>query len=386
MAGRYYARLDAGSDRAIVTDAGGTTFDVSLIRRGAVPWTRETLVDRAGQLHMTGFPSVDVRSIGAGGGSIGWVDRGGLLHVGPQSAWAAPGPACWGRGGMRPTVTDACLVLGYIDPDYFLGGTLRIARAPADEAIMRDVGGPLGLGVAAAANAIFQLACERMVTAIEDITLNQGIDPRQAVLIGGGGGGLYAAAIARRLGIDHVIIPEVAAALSAAGALLSDLTQDFAVTAFVSTRQFNHELAARTIAGLAQRARSFADAADIEALRQAFHRTHEQLFAFSDPDSEVEIVAWHVNVRCGLPRRPYATGAVAPNDAASRRRPVHFVGHGHLDTLVRRTESLRAGERIEGPAIVESPLTTVVAPPDTAIERLASGSLVLQLDDSRRRH
>ena len=417
VAGRHYARIDADSDHAIVTDAGGTTYDVSLIRRGAIPWTRETEVDRAGQFHMTGFPSVDVRSIGAGGGSIGWVDRSGLLHVGPQSAGASPGPVCWDRGGTRPTVTDACLVLGYIDPDYFLGGNLRVERAPAVEAIMRDVGTPLGLGIDEAANSIFRLACERMVTAIEDITLNQGIDPKEALLIGGGGGaGLYSAAIARRLGVDRIIIPEVAAALSAAGALLSDLTQGFAVTAFATTRKFNYELAAKTIASLGQQAQAFIDGpgagssevesrysvearypnqvweievplarpnfegeADIEALRQEFHRTHEQLFAVSDPSSEVEIVAWRVHVRCGLPRRPFKSGAVDSGNHKGPRRPAYFGDHGSLDTLVRRYESVLVGERIGGPAIIESPVTTIIVPPDASIERLQSGSLALRL-------
>lgn len=417
VAGRHYASIDADSDQAIVTDAGGTTYDVSLIRRGAIPWTRETKVDRAGQLHMTGFPSVDVRSIGAGGGSIGWVDRGGMLHVGPQSAGASPGPVCWGKGGTRPTVTDACLVLGYIDPDYFLGGAMLIHQEPAVEAIMRDVGRPLGLELDEAANAIFQLACERMVTAIEEITLNQGIDPRQAVLIGGGGGaGLYSAVIARRLGVDRVIIPEVAAALSAAGALLSDLTQDFATTAFATTRSFGHELAARTIDELTRRCETFiagpgagsvnteirysvearypnqvweievplrtghfGTEADVAAFRDDFHTVHEQLFAVSDPSSQVEIVAWHAHVRCLLPRRPFQSGPVDLDDRAGRTRAAYFAGVGTVETLVRRYESLRVGERLEGPAIVESPVTTVVVPPLNSIERLESGSLVLDL-------
>ncbi len=421
VAGRHYARLDADSDQAIVTDAGGTTYDVSLIRRGAIPWTRETKVDRAGQLHMTGFPSVDVRSVGAGGGSIGWVDRGGMLHVGPQSAGASPGPVCWGRGGTRPTVTDSCLVLGYIDPNYFLGGAMRIHREPAVEAIMRDVGHPLGLELDQAANAIFQLACERMVTAIEEITLNQGIDPRQAVLIGGGGGaGLYSAVIARRLGVYRVVIPEVAAALSAAGALLSDLTQDFATTAFATTRSFNHELAARTIDELTLRCETFIAGpgagsvsteirysvearypnqvweievplrtgrfeteADVVAFREDFHQAHEQLFAVSDPASEVEIVAWHAHVRCLLPRRPFQSGPVDLGDRTGRTRPAYFAGFGTVETRVHRYESLTVGERLEGPAIIESPVTTVVVPPDASVERLESGSLALDLQTAR---
>jgi N-methylhydantoinase A len=261
-----------------------------------------------------------------------------------------------------------------------------------------------------------------MVTAIEDITLNQGIDPKRAVLIGGGGGaGLYSAAIARRLGVDRVIIPEVAAALSAAGALLSDLTQDFAITAFATTRKFNHELAKRAIATLEQRCRAFIDgpgagsadteirysvearypnqvweievplgnphfdgANDIEAFRQDFHRTHDQLFAVSDPGSEIEIVAWRAHVRCGLPRRPFKSGAIDSGDRESRRRMAFFAGYDGCESVVRRYESVRVGERIDGPAIIESPVTTVVVPPDASIERLESGSLALDLRTERR--
>ncbi len=417
VAGRHYAQIDAGSGNAIVTDAGGTTYDVGLIKNGVIPWTRETTVDRAGQLHMTGFPSVDVRSIGAGGGSIGWVDRGGMLHVGPQSAGASPGPVCWGRGGTRPTVTDACLVLGYIDPDYFLGGAMQIQAQPAADAIMNDVGRPLQLGLDEAADAIFRLACERMVTAIEDLTLNQGIDPRQAVMIGGGGGaGLYSALIARRLGVDRVIIPEVSAALSAAGALLSDLTQDFSSTAPVTTRKFNFELADQTIGHLTKRCEAFvagagagsarhdisysvearypnqvweidvplrsakfATADDVAAFREDFHKAHEALFAVSDPLSEVEIIAWHAQVRCLLPRRPFQSGPAAGTQRLERQRPAYFTGHGRVLTSVRSYESLGFGEKIEGPAIIESQVTTVVVPPDVSVVRLKSGSLVLDL-------
>ena len=135
VAGRHCASVDAGSDTAIVADTGGTSYDVSLVRRGVIPRTRETWLGRAHLGHITGFPSVDVRSIGAGGGSIAWVDEGGLLHVGPQSAGAVPGPACYGRGGEHPTVSDCSLLLGHLDPDYFLGGALRLDVERAERAV-----------------------------------------------------------------------------------------------------------------------------------------------------------------------------------------------------------------------------------------------------------
>ena len=419
VAGRYFAELDAGSQDAVVTDAGGTTYDVGLIRRGRIPWTRETMVDRAGEMHMTGFPSVDVRSIGSGGGSIGWVDRGGLLHVGPQSAGAAPGPACWGRGGTRPTVTDACLVLGYIDPDYFLGGSMPIHREPAVEVIMREVGRPIGLDLLGAANAIFQLACERMVTAIDDITLKQGIDARETVLIGGGGGaGLYSATIARRLGVGEVVIPSVSAALSAAGALLSDLRREFSVTAFASTKHFDFELARRVVADLKRRCQDFVsgpgrgsdhheigfsvearyanqvweidvpfsedrfnDAAGVAWFLEDFHRAHQDLFAVADHGSHVEIVAWRAHVRCSLSGDGVHAPAASRDAAPPTTRVAYFDGYGECETAVRRYPSIEPGQRLAGPLIVESAVTSVIVPPRASVERLASGSLLLRTND-----
>lgn len=417
VAGRHYAALDAKSGNAIVTDAGGTTYDVGLIKNGVIPWTRETTVDRAGQLHMTGFPSVDVRSIGSGGGSIGWVDKGGMLHVGPQSAGASPGPACWGRGGERATVTDACVTLGYIDPDYFLGGAMSLYPDLARSVIDKDVGSPLGLPLDEAADAIFLLACERMVTAIEDLTLNQGIDARDAVMIGGGGGaGLYSFAIARRLGVSRVIIPEVSAALSAAGALLSDLTRDFSSTAVLSTRDFDFALAHRVIADLNQRCQAFIDGAGqgtveqeilysvearyanqvweidvpllsqsfdgadwVKAFKASFDKAHDDLFAVSDPDSDVEIISWHAKVRCSLPRRPFQSGTGSGPVRAARTRSAYFTGFGRVQADVRAYESVAVGETVAGPVIVESPITTVVVPPDGTLTRLPTGSLVVEL-------
>lgn len=417
VAGRHYAALDAESGNAIVTDAGGTTYDVGLIKNGAIPWTRETTVSRAGQLHMTGFPSVDVRSIGSGGGSIGWVDKGGMLHVGPQSAGASPGPACWGRGGKRATVTDACVTLGYIDPNYFLGGSMTLYADLGKEVIETDVGMPLGLPLDEAADAIFLLACERMVTAIEDLTLNQGIDARDAVMIGGGGGaGLYSFAIARRLGVSRVIIPEVSAALSAAGALLSDLTRDFSTTAIISTRNFDFDLAGKVIADLNKRCQAFIAGAGqgtveqeilysvearyanqvweidvpllsetfdgpeaVAAFKASFSKAHEDLFAVSDADSDVEIISWHAKVRCSLPRRPFQSGTGTGPVRADRSRSAYFTGFGRVDTQVRSYESVAVGEVVQGPVIVESQITTVVVPPDGSVTRLPTGSLVVEL-------
>ena len=416
VAGRYYSGLDAEQDSAVVADTGGTSFDVSLVRRGRIPSTRETWLGPQFLGHMTGFPSIDVRSIGAGGGSIAWVDSGGLLHVGPQSAGADPGPVCYGQGGTGPTVTDAALTLGYVDPGFFLGGTMKLAPEPAAAAIASQVGEPLGLGVEEAAAAILELATEHMARAIEEITVNQGIDPRTAALVGGGGAaGLNAVAIARRLSSPVLIIPEVAAVLSAAGALMSDLTSDFGATHPTLTKDFDLEGVNATLAGLVERCDQFiagpgegslesqielaAEARyphqnweievplrierfgvdDVEQLRQDFHTRHEEIFAINDPESAVEVVGWRARVRCRLREsesRQVLAQQASHEPAATRR--AYFRDAGEVDAAVRHFDSLEPGEPLEGPALIESPTTTVVIEPGATAERSESGSLRIQ--------
>ena len=334
----------AGTNTLIVGDAGGTTFDISLVRNRGIPRTRETWLGKPLVSHMTGMPSVDVRSIGAGGGSIAWVDRGGLLHVGPISAGAMPGPAAYRRGGSRPTVTDAALVLGFVDPDFFLGGQMAMDTTAAEDALRRDVAEPLGKSLEEAAIAVFELATENMVQAIMDITVNQGIDPTETAFVAGGGaGGLNCVAIARRLGCRRVLVPEPGAALAAAGALISDLTSRYHAMFHAQSDTFDRDGANAVLARLEERCRLFAkeagdgagftidwstearypdqaweievplrgarlnSAADVAGLLADFHRTHQEVFAVSDPGSPIETVGWNAEVRCrigtGVPGR-----------------------------------------------------------------------------------
>lgn len=416
LAGRYFARTEGGSDTAIIADTGGTTYDVSLVRGGRIPMTREMWIGEPYRGHITGFPSVDVTSVGAGGGSIAWVDDGGMLHVGPQSAGAVPGPACYGAGGTAPTVTDACLVLGYLDPAFFLGGSMVLDTDGAREAIAEHVARPLGIDEAAAAAAILELATENMVQAIQQITVNQGIDPASAVLIGGGGaGGLNATFVARRLGCPKVIIPELGAALSAAGALMSDLVAEFRSTTFATTESFDVEAANTVLAALDGKCRAFLDGPgkgarshkiefavearyanqvweievplpeprfkDDKAVRRfadAFHAAHEEIFAITDPASPIEIVAWAATVRCKVAdemngRLPAQEGG----HALSTSRQVYFPGHGKVEADIVHFEALAPGEEHAGPAIVESPFTTVVIDADARYKRTEGGSLVI---------
>jgi N-methylhydantoinase A len=417
IAGRQYSLRDTRAKTAIIADTGGTTYDVSLVRRGAIPMTPETWLGERYRGHILGFPSVDVKSIGAGGGSIAWVDEGGLLHVGPQSAGAVPGPACYGKGGERPTVTDASLVLGHIDPAFFLGGTMKLEAGLAAKAIQKEVAGPLKLGLEEAAAAIIRLATENMVGAIEQITIHQGIDPRDAVLVGGGGAaGLNSVAIARRLGCKTVVIPEVGAALSAAGALMSDLHADFRSLFFTVSDRFDFDGANATLKALTDKCKGFIKAAgrgaidssieyilearyrhqiweidlpleinrfkskkDIARAREEFDRLHEEVFAFRDPTSEVEFVGWRATARCKL--REEKLGKLQHEKLfekkLSPRRKAYFEGKGVVDARVLLFESMKPNVTVRGPAIVESPFTTVVIEAGAKVVRKRSGSLVI---------
>lgn len=417
VAGRYFAKLDARTDTAIVTDAGGTTFDVSVIRRGEIPWTRDTTVGEGRHRAITGFPSVDARSIGAGGGSIAFVDEGGLLHVGPRSAGASPGPACYAAGGVEPTVTDACLVLGYLDPANFLGGAVTLDASRAEAALDERVAKPLGVDVEGGAAAVLELAIEHMVDAIEQIALVQGIDPAQAAVVaGGGGGGLYSAAIAKRLGSPLIVFPPTSAGLSATGMILSGIQANFSETAVCSTEGFDFDRANDAIDRVTTAATRFVEQAgytmdqahtslfvearypnqvweidvplhvsrfdghdDVARVCEAFDDQHEELFAFADRGSAIEIVAWRYHVTVGLEEGETLRGRQAEGDgtpAGSRR--VRFAGIEKLEVPVYFSAGLPVGRSLKGPAIVESSLTTIVAPPGSTIERRPTGSLVLR--------
>ncbi|MGE5408061.1 MAG: hydantoinase/oxoprolinase family protein [Syntrophothermus sp.] len=418
VAGRRFAAADADADTAIVTDTGGTSYDVSVVRGGRIPMTREAWIGEPYTGHIIGFPAVDVKSIGAGGGSIAWIDDGGLLHVGPQSAGADPGPAAYGRGGELPTVTDACLVLGYLDADNFLDGAMRLDAERARAAIAHDVAEPLGLELAEAASAILALATEQMVQAIKEVTVDAGIDPRNAVLIGGGGAaGLNGTAIMRRLGCRAMVVPEACATLSAVGALMADLSAEFTAACFTSTDDFDRQATDRTLAELRERCERFAaeiggeehsiemiaearhsrqvwqidlplrgdrfgdDPAALAAFLSDFRDLHDQIFAVRDDHSAVEIVGLRARVTCPLPGGSEGRMHSLPRTAGGERE-VYFSGFGPVRARVRSLAALGDGEALPGPALVESPLTTIVIEPGTTATR-AGASLIIRDTDLR---
>ncbi len=417
IAGRHYAALDGLSENAVVADTGGTSYDVALVRRGRIPVTRETWLGTEYEGHITGFPAVDVRSVGAGGGSIAWIDPGGLLHVGPESAGADPGPVCYVRGGTEPTVTDASVVLGYIDPDYFLGGKMSLDPAAAERAIAERVGARLGLASSEAAAAIMAVATERMIQSIEEITVNQGVDPRTAVLVGGGGAaGLNAVAIARRLGSPRIVIPQAGAVLSARGALMSDLVSEYAMAFFTGSDDFDHRRAEQLLSDLRRRCEEFAARSNVAAepelefvaearyrhqvwqldvplragrlgtpetlaqLVEDFHAVHEEVYAVRDERAVLEVVNLRARVTCPLSGGVADKLTLEPADGALPSRRVFFSGVGAVDAAIWRLESMTPGASVAGPAILESSFTTIVLNPGASAERSASGSLVIVPD------
>jgi N-methylhydantoinase A len=415
VAGRRFAEIEQAA-AAIVTDAGGTTYDVSLVRDGVIPWTRETWLGGLYQGHLTGFPSVDVKSVGAGGGSIASVTSAGLLRVGPESAGSTPGPVCYGRGGTKPTVTDAAVVLGYIDPGYFLGGRMALAVEEARAALLREVAEPLGLTTEEAALAVIDLATEHMVNAIEDITVKQGIDPAGTVLVAGGGAaGLNTVLIARRLGCGRVIVPDVAPALSAAGAMMSDLTQDFTRTYFMRASAFDRAAANRVLGELRAAAQAFFAAAgedvrdpridlsiegrypsqvwetevplrrpqfeadgDVADLVADFHDRHRELFSFRDDGDEVEIMSWRAVARCRVNDDARMPRSAASETGETLRRRMVFPKTGAIVAPAFRLGALNGAEVI-GPAVIESNYTTVVIQPGARARRQDDGHLVIEV-------
>jgi N-methylhydantoinase A len=422
VAALVYGRGELGSGKQaadlLVCDTGGTTFDVGLVAGGEIGYTSETWIGGRWTGHITGIRSVNVKSIGAGGGSIIWLDSGGLLRVGPRSAGADPGPACYGHGGGDPTVTDAAVVLGYIDPAFFLGGRLALKPELARNAV-RGIAADLGLGVEDAAAAAMVVASENIVGAIRELTIAQGIDPRElAIVAGGGASGLNIVPIARELGCRRVLLPSAAAVLSAAGALHSDIISEFPKSMFAETGAFDSEKVNATLAVIDEAATAylaeledlrpvetrkeffvearyrgqvwelavplrdgrFGDDGDVRALEDDFHETHERVFAVREPGQHLECLLWKVRTTAVLTKpqlRPRPLQADAAE--AGGHRTAYFRETGAIEVPVFDGGSLAPLQRIEGPAIIREPTTTVVVYPGSSATVTALGNYLLDI-------
>ncbi len=396
VAGLAHAR-ERGVADCMVVDMGGTSYDASIVAGGEVTITREGEIDR----NPIALPMTDVLTIGAGGGSIAWLDDGGLLRMGPQSAGADPGPIAYGLGGTEPTCTDANLVLGYLDPDFFLGGRMQLDVEAAREGIRAKIADPLGLEVEAAAAAMHEVITLMMAAGTKDLALRRGFDPRELLLIGGGGaGGLHAGPIGAELDIDRIVLPRVSSVLCAFGMLLADLRHDYvrsfhrewvdldpAEAAMLVAAMEAEGMAALASEGTPEGDRSLVasaemryrgqhhevsvpfDPADLapgrtEAIAADFHRLHERLYGFSSPERAVEAIALRVSVRGRRPElrlsRPSATSAEPPRRGARRAWLPERGESAQVPVL--DADAMLPGHRFEGPALVEGVNATVIVP------------------------
>ncbi|MGQ0804385.1 MAG: hydantoinase/oxoprolinase family protein [Actinomycetota bacterium] len=406
-----------GRSNLLSVDMGGTSFDVCLIKNGEVPTTTEAWVGE----ERVAIKMVDVSSVGAGGGSIAWVDSLGLLRVGPMSAGADPGPAAYGRGDA-PTVTDADLVLGYIPADYFLGGAIELDVERSGDALER-IGGELGLTGEEPARAVFATVNALMADQITEVCTKRGHDVRDFTMVAGGGaGGIHAAAIAARLSIPEIIIPRVSALMSAFGMFTMDLGQEYARTRFRDLGNFEPEDVEAVYAGLRDEAeQAFArigvpqnalrflatldmryvgqfheveielpggevTPATIEELIRRFHDRYETLYGYKLPWQPVEFLSFYLKVTS--PRAPLALATHSDLsrkvEEARRGRRRCIFDEGELDLPVYDGDLLDAGHIIDGPALIDDPTTTVLVLEGFTCEVDPQRNLVLRAQHTER--
>ena len=418
VTGAAHLATAAGISDIITFDMGGTSTDVCLIEGGRPLIAKE----REFNGHPVRVPMVDVHSVGAGGGSIAWVDSGGFLVVGPESAGADPGPVCYGRGGTEPTVTDANLVLGRLPPDALLGGRMPIHKELAREAILEKIANPMGLGLEEAAQGVLTILNENLVQAIRVISVEQGYDPRRFALVAfGGAGPLLASALARELGMAEIVVPSNPGLLCALGLLVADVRSDFSLTRIFSLdadaapetagainaafqevardavgwfdregvapddRAFertidmrylgqSHELTVRA------QAEDFADA-DLEGLTAAFRQEHERVYGYA-PEAPVQLVTFRVTALAKI-----AAPAAIGGDAAEAgldvrpegtRRTWFQESGGFVDCPIYDRRRLASGATIEGPAILEQMDSTTVVLPRQKATADQNGLLILR--------
>lgn len=413
QAGLYVAQ-PFGYDNVITVDMGGTSFDITLTRAGNTNINKNIDFLR----YRIGVPMIQVETLGAGGGSIGWIDSLGLLQVGPQSAGAEPGPACYGSGGTEPTVTDANLILGYVNPNALLGGRMALDRDMAVTAVHTGVADPLGISLERAAYGMFTIVNNNMVNGIRRVSVERGYDPRDFVLVAAGGAGpTHITALAREMGIGTVLVPKLASGLCAFGQIISDVKYNYMATCPLrlegqaAYRQINDLFAEIEAAGIAHlEADGFAreridtrrsidmryvgqvhectveigsfviDETTVGQLRDAFHGRHEQLYTYSERQTPIEVVNIESTLygRVDRPALPRLAAGDAPADAIRSRRPMIFSADGAaIEGPVYDGERLGAGATIAGPAVIEEVTTTIVVEPGWQANLHESGCYVL---------
>ncbi len=410
-----------GFQNLITIDMGGTSTDISLILNGKPILTSEGSIE--------GIPIkvsvIDINAIGAGGGSIAWIDEGGALKVGPQSAEAVPGPACYDQGGEKPTITDANVVLGRIDPDYFLGGEMKLNPKKSRSVIEEKLCGRLKMDLLTAARGIVQVANANMVRGIRVVSVERGYDPRDFTLIPyGGAGPLHAVALAKELRIPKVLVPPIPGILSAMGMLISDIRHDFVLTRIIPVSKADPhvletifaDLREKALAVLAKEGVERKDATlfryvdiryvgqsfeiripfpgqictkeNIDELVRNFHGEHERRYGHKDLSAAVELVNFRIE---GIGKRePIFLREIAsgkqdpPKESLKANRNVYFEeSQGFLETRIFERERLLAGNVIEGPAVIEESNATTLIHPGMAATVGSHGAILITISDGR---
>ena len=395
-AGLFYVAAH-GKDRCITTDMGGTSFEAS-VAVGA------PMVKNDGEIarHRIALPMLDIHTIGAGGGSIGWLDEGGMLRMGPASAGADPGPACYGKGGKLPTTTDANVVLGYLDPEFFAGGRMKLDVAAARRAIEEHIARPMGLTIEQAAAGMYRVACNNMAQGVREVTIKRGFDPREFPLIPGGGAGpIHGCLICSELEIPLLVVPREASVLCAFGMLMCELRHDF-VRTFVArlegldwarlaalvdamAAEGHALLAEERIAPARRRIELRLDcrylkqyhevsvavplaviaASDAAAIAAAFHAEHLRLYGYSlqAEGTAIEIINLRLQAIGATERPAYRSETAGDADASAAlkgRREAYIPERDAFASVpVYDGHAMRCGHRIAGPAIVEQQTTAI---------------------------
>jgi N-methylhydantoinase A len=407
---------DLELDAVIALDIGGTTAKASALRRGEPALAPDYFVGGYNEGLVIRVPVLDIVEVGTGGGSIGWIDEVGALHVGPRSAGAAPGPACYGLGGDQPTITDANVVLGRLAPEAFLGGAMPLDRDAAVAALREKLAGPLGLSVERVAEGVLAVASAALSNAVRQVTVQRGLDPRGFTVVAyGGNGPMEAASMAAELGITQIVIPPAPGVFSALSMLAADLRRDYVRTLFI--RLDDGELAEleRRLDQLEAEGRqalresgfsgevSFERSADMRYVGQEhavtvalppfveeesrkrikvdFDAAHNERYNHSAPEESAEIVSIRVSAvgRLPKPTMPELPAGGAEPEPAARRgtRPIRFAVHGWVDSGVYVRDALRYGNVIEGPAVIEEAQSTTLVPPGNRATVHRLGHLII---------
>ena len=408
-----------GEADVVSFDVGGTTAKASLVVGGNPRIFSDYWIERSGSF--AGYPilvpTIDIVEIGSGGGSLAWVDGAGALRVGPESAGADPGPACYGRGGNRPTVTDANVVAGRINPDYFLGGEISLDVGLAERAI-KPIAEAYRISIEEAAMGIIRLADSSMENALKLVSVRRGYDPRDFAMIAfGGGGAMHAGSLIRELKVKKAIIPTDPAVFSAWGMLVADLRQDFIKTFILRTDQVEPETIEKLFSDMEERAMSFMvkqriaeervrfqrhadmryrgqehtvkvpiesglfDQARLQETNERFHQLHEQAYSFR-LESPVEIVNYHL-ISLGTTAKPrlrsVSGSGLRLEEAVKGRRSVNFDELGFHESTVYERDLLPVDQRLEGPLVIEEPASTTVVFPDQEVVRDSYGLLHIEM-------